>query len=297
MMLQSAVNEFMIVQQIRGNTPKTLRYYTQSLGKFAAFASSNLDLSAVDLALLRSYYLSLVESGGLRSTSVQSYIRAVRAFLRWCYAEEYISTDLAEKFRLPKAKQNTIDVLTDTEVQRLLACFNTTYATQLRNYCMCSLMLDSGLRLHEVVTLSTDRLHLADGYAIVDGKGNKQRPVPLGLNTRRALLRYLNRRPACAPTDRVFLMSDMQPVTDNTVHLMFKRLKQRSDIPRLRAHLLRHTFATRYLENGGDIHALQQILGHTSLEMVKRYVHTTTKHFVPSFSDYSPLDNLLAKTS
>ena len=63
-------------------------------------------------------------------------------------------------------------------------------------------------------------------------------------------------------------------------------------IPRLRPHLLRHTFATRYLENGGDMYTLQQILGHTSLEMVKKYVHLTNQKTVMNFPNYSPLDKL-----
>ena len=154
-------------------------------------------------------------------------------------------------------------------------------------------MLDSGLRLHEVVTLTIDHLHLPEGYLIVDGKGNKQRLVPIGLHTRKVLFRYLSRRPGCAPADRVFLMSSLEPITDNTLRQMFRKLKKRADIPRLRAHLLRHTFATRYLENGGDMYDLQQILGHTSLEMVKKYVHSTTRKIVPSFPRFSPLDNLL----
>lgn len=149
---------------------------------------------------------------------------------------------------------------------------------------------DSGLRLHEVVTLTIEHLHIPEGYCLVDGKGSKQRIVPLGLYTRKMLSRYLARRAGCAQSSYVFLMSDLQPVSDNTIHLMFRRLKQRADIPRLRTHLLRHTFATRYLENGGDMYALQQILGHTSLEMVKRYVHTTTHRLVPSYTEYSPMD-------
>lgn len=77
------------------------------------------------------------------------------------------------------------------------------------------------------------------------------------------------------------VLSNLEPVTDATLRQMFRKLKKRSGIPRLRAHLLRHTFATRYLENGGDMYALQQILGHTSLEMVKKYVHSTTRKIVP----------------
>lgn len=292
MTIQQAITEFQIEQQIRGNTSKTLQYYSLSLGQYAAFANPDTLLSEINLNGLRAYYMHLT-CRDLASTSIQSYIRALRAFLRWCYAEEYISVNLAEKFRLPKAKQKVIDVLTNQELQVLLFSFNLRYLTQLRNYCICSLMLDSGLRLHEVVTLSIPHLHLNEGYAIVDGKGNKQRVVPLGLNTRKVLMRYLNRRPGCAPTDRLFIMSSLEPITDNTIRQVFKRLKKRTGIQRLKPHLLRHTFATRYLENGGDMYALKEILGHTTLEMVKRYVHFTSRKMVPTFYNYSPLDNLM----
>ena len=292
MTIQQALTEFQIEQQIRGNTPKTVQYYSLSVGLYARFAGFDTPLQEITLNSLRAYYLHLLERN-ISSTTIQTYIRALRSFLTWCYQQEYIPVNLSEKFRLPKAQRKAIDVLTDSEVRRLLLCFNLRYLVHLRNYCMCSLMLDSGLRLHEVVTLTIEHTHLPEGYIIVDGKGNKQRVVPLGMNTRKFLFRYLSRRPGCASTDRVFLMSNLQPVTDATLRQMFRKLKKRSGIPRLRAHLLRHTFATRYLENGGDMYALQQILGHTSLEMVKKYVHSTTRKLVPKFPEFSPLDNLL----
>ena len=268
-----------------------MQYYGLSLGLYARFAGVDTPLREISLNGLRAYYMHL-SSRDITSTTIQTYIRALRAFLRWCYAEDYIPVDLSEKFRLPKAQRKAIDVLTDSEVFALLSCFNLRYLVQLRNYCMCALMLDSGLRLHEVVTLTLEHAHIPEGYLIVDGKGNKQRVVPLGLSVRKALLRYLNRRPSCSASDRLFLMADLRPITDSTIRQVFRRLKVRTGIQRLRPHLLRHTFATRYLENGGDMYALQQILGHTSLEMVKKYVHFTTGKTVPNFPNFSPLDNL-----
>lgn len=292
MTLQDGVSNFLIEQQIRGNSDKTLIYYRSSLSKALAFLGPGSRLENLTLARLREYYLFL-KGKDLSSVTLQSYIRALRSFLTWCYREDYIPVNLSDKFRLPKARRKEIDTLTDTEVRALLACFNPRSLLQLRNLCICSLMLDSGLRRDEVATLSLPLLHVGEGYVIVNGKGNKQRTVPLGLHTRKLLLRYLSRRPGCAQTDAVFLKSDLSPVSGNTIRQMFDRLKVQANIPRLKAHLLRHTFATRYLENGGDIYSLQQILGHTSLEMVKRYVHTTHRKTVSKFQNYSPLDNLL----
>lgn len=291
MTLQAAVHDFLIEQHIRGNTPKTIRYYTLCLSLFSRFVGDGAVLQGVDSSILKSYYMYLV-GRELSSTTVQTYFRAIRAFFSWCYREELIAENLPEKVRLPKAQRKTIDVLTDSEIRQLYNSFNLRHTLQLRNCCICTLMLDSGLRLNEVVTLTLDRLRIPEGYAIVDGKGGKQRVVPLGYHSRRLLLRYLARRPGSIQNSAVFLQNNLTPVTDNTLRLLFRRLKKKAGIPRLRAHLLRHTFATRYLENGGDLYTLQQILGHTSLEMVKRYVHFTPRKTQSTFVKYSPLDSL-----
>ena len=291
MTLQTAIDDFLIEQQIRGNTPKTVRYYGLCLSLFARYAKAETELFALSPATLRGFYLALSERQ-LSSVTIQTYFRAVRAFLTWCYQEQLTPVNLPERFRLPKAKTKTVDVLTDDEISRLLGCIGSKSLLQLRNLCICSLMLDCGLRLHEVVTLTVEHVRVSDGYLIADGKGNKERIVPIGYQTRRLLLRYLSRRPAYAKTPFVFLRSDWEPISDDTLRMLFRRLKTKSDIPRLRAHLLRHTFATRYLENGGDLYSLQQILGHTSLEMVRRYVHFTPRNLQSTYAQYSPLDRM-----
>ena len=291
MTLQDAYDDYLLEQRVRGNTAKTLEYYRNALGRFLAYAGAATQCDQLTLKVLRGYAVSLQEAS-LSTTTVQSYIRALRAFLHWGYEEEYLPADLPQKFRLPKAKRPTIDILTDEEVERLLGCFNLKNEIQLRNYCICSLMLDSGLRLNEVVTLTLDHLHLAEGYAIVEGKGNKERSVPFGIHTRKAMGRYLRRRPACAQSGRVFLQSNQQPITQTTSKQLFKKLKRRAGLPRLHPHLLRHTFATRYLENGGDMYSLRDILGHTSLTMVQKYVHLTQRKTIARYPDYSPLDKM-----
>ena len=292
MTIQTAFDSFMIDQQIKGNSSKTLKYYDTDIGMFLAFMGQDFRLDELTFKQLQQYYMFTVERS-LSSTTVQSYIRAVRVFLSWCYREDYLQMDFTTKFRLPKAKRKTIDILTDNEVKilfKVLAEHRT--VLRLRDRCICALMLDSGLRKGEVVTLATSRLHVVEGYAIVDGKGNKQRSVPLGLFTRKCIMQYLSKRPDCERQDAFFLTNNGSPITDNTVKQMFHRLKEDTLIPRIRPHLLRHTFATRFLENGGDIYTLQQILGHSSLEMVKKYVHLTSRETVKNFTNYSPLDNL-----
>ena len=185
-----------------------------------------------------------------------------------------------------------MNILTDEEISKLYLSFDSDFYG-VRNLCMCSLMLDSGLRLLEVLTLENSLLHLDDGYCIVNGKCQKQRTVPIGKTSAgllRTYLEFVSVENIHSPY--VFTTVDGEPLTRNTVKNVFRKLKKSSGISRLHPHLLRHTFATKYLENGGNIYALQSILGHTSLEMVKRYLHLSQSRVCADFERFSPLDNL-----
>ena len=295
MTLQQTIDEYLIEQQIRGNSDKTIIYYKRCLRMFQEFLKKQQIESTEEITQghCKGYYFELKQQGNRTSTTIQTYIRAIRAFLSWCYTEGYIAENIPARFKLPKAQRKTIDVLTEGEIKRLMACFDTRDRIGLRNYCICALMLDSGLRLNEVVTLESGNVHIAEGYIIVNGKGDKQRIVPLGLQSKKSLIRYCASTPKRAEKTPLFEKDTLTPLKQSTVKQLFRKLKIKADIPRLRPHLLRHSFATRYLENGGDIYSLQMILGHTSLEMVKRYVHLTSAKTVVNFARFSPLDNIL----
>lgn len=295
MTIRECIDDFLIEQQVRGNSPKTQKHYFRCLGLFERFQSpKNPDISAVSVSDCKAYYIHL-SNRNVSSVTVQTYIRALRAFLSWCCLEGYISENIPKKFRLPKAQKKKIDILTDSEVEQLFRCLSGRDFISVRNYCIVALMIDSGLRLNEVVTIRRDKIHIAEGYAIVNGKGNKERFVPLGLNSKRALLRYCAIVPNKEKETPLFVKDTLIPIKESTVKQLFRKLKSRSGIPRLHPHLLRHTFATRYIERGGDIYSLQSILGHTSLEMVKKYVHLIPSKTVVNFAVLSPLDNALKK--
>jgi site-specific recombinase XerD len=129
----------------------------------------------------------------------------------------------------------------------------------------------------------------------VIGKGSKERLVPLGKMVQKALWNYINMarpKPTRSECDNLFLSSTGYPITVNTIKLIFSRLAKTSGIVRLHAHLCRHSFAINYLLNGGDIFSLQEILGHTTLEMVRHYLHFTSSQVAMQHHKYSPMDKL-----
>ena len=295
MKLDAAIEEFILEQRVRGNSSATVSYYRNVLSYFSEF-SGNVDVTELTLQRCREYYLCLAEDD-INSVSVQSYVRGLRSFLRWLYDSEYIEQNICVKFKLPKATRKVIDVLTEEEIRLLFDSIRGDNVHSVRNRLIIALMLDCGLRLHEVVTLTVSSVHLKDRYIIVQqGKGDKQRVVPFGNFTHKLLELYLKLTRDALPRESLIIkLSDSEAsegITDTTIKQLFRKLKTRTGIQRLKPHLLRHTFATRYLENGGNIYSLQAILGHTSLEMVKRYLHLANTRIRKDFSRFSPLDNL-----
>ncbi len=155
--------------------------------------------------------------------------------------------------------------------------------------------LDTGLRLSELIGLQLADAHIEHGYLKVMGKGARERVVPIGSVAQKALQRYMfhfRPEPYYEDQDYFFLTLERKPMSINAAHLIFTRLSKKSGVKRFHAHLCRHTFATNYLINGGDVFSLQQILGHTSLEMVRRYVTLASAQVRVQHRKFSPMDRM-----
>jgi site-specific recombinase XerD len=199
------------------------------------------------------------------------------------------------RLKLPPLPKTLPEPLSEEEIDRVLtACLNT--HERLRNFAMLMVFLDTGIRLDELVNVRFSRVDFAIGEMTIFGKGSKERKVPIGAQAKKAVIDYVAKeRPEPSnpqDEDRIFLNADGNPVTHDTVEKMFQRVKSMAEVKNLHPHVCRHTFSVRYLINGGDVFSLQKILGHTSLEMTRKYVNLASGDVKDKHRRYSPMDNL-----
>ena len=308
--ISECIEYFKLCNQAEGKSPKTIEWYTENLNLFYRYLRSRHlpdSLESINIKLLREYILYLQNKRfiskkfsskkiPLSSVTVHCHVRTLKVFTNWMVREELIDYNPAKNLKPPKIVKKVIDILTDEEIYKIFKSFRSGFPTDYRNETIFALLLDTGLRIGELVNLQTSNAHVTEGYLKVIGKGNKERIVPIGVNAQKILHRYLFRfRPRDNKRNLVFLSVSGEPLTGNSMKLMFSRLAKLSGVLRLHAHLCRHTFATRFLINGGDVFTLQQILGHSSLEMVRNYVSLASSHVTLQHRKFSPLDYLQIK--
>ena len=194
----------------------------------------------------------------LAASSVQNEMRAVKAFYNYAIEQGYIE-DCSRKLKLPKAPQREQRILDDDEINALFSIFGDT-EIELRNKCFIAYMLDCGLRRGEIPRINIEDVDLKNKTTIIKGKGGKQRTVPMGIMSNKLISDYISQyRQKCSSTSPLFVDSNGCRCSDNLIKQLFKRLKNSSDIKRIHPHLLRHTFATYYIADGGDLETLRII--------------------------------------
>jgi site-specific recombinase XerD len=285
LMLATAVEHFVTAKAAEGASPKTIEWYRMVLGRAARDLGARRPLDALTPVELRTWLL------GLRATlspiSVAGYVRGLKAFGNWCAAEQLAEARAVRTLRRPQVPHKLVEPLSDDALRRLLD------AGSVRDRAIVLLFFDTGLRLSELAGLRRCDLR-SDGSIKVVGKGARERIVPVGNAARQALLRYL-RQTDSDPSGPVLRSRGGGPLGWRGIQQVFNRLKRRAGIPgRCSPHTLRHTFARSYLMNGGDAFSLQRILGHTTLDMVKRYVALADADLVGRHRAASPADHLMA---
>lgn len=281
------IDDFIKSRILLGCTARTIEDYTYFLGRFADWLDDDY-IGALTVDTFNRYTEYLLKSD-IKRVTVRTYLTHLRAFYHWAVENEYINVNLS-KIRLPKRSVEVINVLSDTEIDVLLHCFSDFNFLEIRNKLIVMCMLDCGFRRSDIVNLKTDNVF--DGYFILDGKGSKQRIVPYGSKLRYQLDLYMTFN---LYGKYLFSTVNGEHITADTVKTLFQRLKAQTGIQRLHPHLLRHTFATNYLYNGGNLEMLRLILGHTDISTTQIYLHLAETKKLLEKPHISYLDALTQK--
>ena len=294
-------------------SPKTISWYLEILGRYLAFLDSHKLLKAVGQLgrqELQAYILHLQEverwpnnhstgkpKGNLSPYSVQGHVRAIKAFWGWLKREEYTEKNSLAIFPLPKVPEKPVGILSMDQIRKLLTHIDRYTPVGARSYVMLMLLLDTGIRVSELVSIRMEDLDLQHGCIRVLGKGQKVRSVPMSKLTKKEVTRYIRHTDAQIyriDSPYLFAKSDGTPVSVNSVQQFLRRLARKAGLKGIRCspHVFRHTFATQSVANGANVFVLKEIMGHSNLNTTMKYTHLQPHDLQIQHAKFSPVVTL-----
>lgn len=311
--LDNLTQGYRLCARTEGKSPKTIGITTTAVTAFRDFLKAkgfSTNVTEIGAQELREFILHLQQvkafehhpftrpqNKGLSGHAINCYLRAVRAFWSWLVREEIILFSPFAKVRIPKPPKKVIPTFSESQLHTLFEAIPTSAPIGFRDWTMVLTLLDTGLRASELVGLTTEHVNLDEGMVKVNGKGSKERIVPIGARVQRAIWKYLQLyrpQPPHPPCSNLFLTRNGEPLTVNRLEGRIETYGRRAGIEGVRCspHTFRHTFAISYLRNGGDVFSLQRILGHSSLDVVKLYVNLAQADVKACHRRFSPADNM-----
>jgi integrase/recombinase XerC len=291
------------VQHLRGErrcSGRTVSEYGSDIAGLAAFAASTRtdaveDVRAIDLELLRAWMNVL--SRKYAASSLMRKVAAVRTFMRWLQRREIIAHSPADQLATPKVTRGLPTLLSVDAAKEVVETADPATPIGARDRACLELLYGSGLRVSELCALDIDAVDLRGATARVMGKGRKERMVPLGAPSVRALEDWMRARgsvvhPRRNSQDPVALLLTVRGARlfPRAVWDIVQRYGAagagRSD---LHPHALRHTCATHMLDGGADLRAIQELLGHATLSTTQRYAHVSVGHLLRAYDAAHPM--------
>ncbi|GEK34449.1 site-specific tyrosine recombinase XerD [Kurthia sibirica] len=239
-------------------------------------------------------HLKELQSEGKTARTSSRHISSIRSFHQFLLREKRCVNDPTVHLELPKIEQKLPVILSIEEVDRLLQIPNTQKAAGKRDRAMLELLYATGMRISECIDLNRDDIHLAMGFVRVFGKGGKERIVPLGGAAIEACTIYLNQGRSILEKpqyrdEALFLNQRGKRLTRQGV---WKLLKAYAVAAGLRIdmtpHILRHSFATHLVENGADLRAVQELLGHADISTTQIYTYVSKKRLSEVYKQFHP---------
>lgn len=268
----------------KASSANTIDAYMRDLDKFLAFIEGEgKDFMQVELEDLH-HFASMMVDVGISSTSLSRILSGVRSFYHFLVLGDVLETNPTELLEFPKKPQHLPDVLSVDEIDAIESVIDLSQQEGQRNKAMMETLFSCGLRVSELIDLKLSGLFFDEMFIKVEGKGSKQRLVPISEKAVHELQLYFRDRNLLAIPpeyqDYVFVsFRRKKPLTRVMVFLIIKDLVEKAGIKKtVSPHTFRHSFATSLLEGGANLRAIQAMLGHESIATTQIYTHIDTSH-------------------
>lgn len=289
--LDNGFTEFIQFCRVRNLSMATTDYYEECFRIFTDFYSKENEISDISKATVQQYILHLKSNTNLNTTSINTRLRGLRAFLYYFMKMEYMQEF---KIELLKAQKKIKETYSDAELKLLLSkpdlkrCDFTEY----RDWVIINYLLSTGNRVSTVVNIKIKNIDFESGTVMLEKtKSKKQQIVPLSKTLSKILVEYLSYRKGEAE-DYLFCNIHGGKLTTNALSHSVAKYNKRRGVFKTSIHLFRHTFAKKWILAGGDMFRLQKILGHSSLEIVKEYVNMFSEDLQRDFNRFNALEQM-----
>lgn len=291
--VEKAVADFLYHLREKNSSPHTIKAYTGDLANFSAYAGPR-DWKQIDHIAIRGFLSQLYEKG-LSKTSVARSLAAVRSLYRWLGQEGVVEQNPAKLVATPKLPKKLPRVPTIEELNSVLdGKMPETAAFPERDRLMLELLYGCGIRNSELTGINLDDIRLSAEAILIRGKGKKERYVPFGDSAKIALSAYLPARQTVLAETRknstaLLINQRGGRLTTRSVGRIIKKVAVSKGLsPDVHPHTLRHAFGTHMLEEGADLRAIQELLGHERLATTQRYTQLSMKHVLQVYDRTHP---------
>ncbi|MGG2014199.1 site-specific tyrosine recombinase XerD [Bacillus sp. S10(2024)] len=238
-------------------------------------------------------FLHHLKENDKSSKTMARHIASIRSFHQFLLRERVVEHDPSVHIETPQAERKLPKVLSIDEVEALLQTPKATSAFGIRDKAMLELLYATGLRVSELIELNIADVHLTMGFVRCIGKGNKERIIPLGSLAAEAIQHYIEKgRPELfgkQTVEALFLNHHGNRLSRQGFWKILKRLAKEANIQKeLTPHTLRHSFATHLLENGADLRAVQEMLGHADISTTQIYTHVSKTRLKDVYKQFHP---------
>lgn len=279
----------------RGLSENSIANYSLDIRKLEHWLSEHsIDQSPVSISeeTIQQFVYTIAKEMNPRSQS--RVLSGLKGFFNYLVFEDLRKDNPTELIESPKTGRKLPDTLSTAEIDLLISAIDLSSPQGERNRAIVETLYGCGLRVSELIGLKISDLFFDEGFIKVTGKGDKQRFVPIGANTIRYINMYRNEvrihhNIAAEAKDTLFLNRRGKGLTRAMIFTIVKRLAELAGIRKnISPHTFRHSFATHLLENGADLRAIQQMLGHESITTTEVYTHIDKRHLTEVINKYHP---------